>query len=281
MPAKLVVTERFGIGFGGITSSEYTQTQAEHEAAEIEQFRVKVLTETLAVCIDGRIGAFLGPKLAGGFKTLQVAAKAVGYRVSGKSLYSLAKKRGFNLGAHVDTSNEEEDFVNGTGCGANDKEEEIARNFNQHASDLEETVKTLINVNSAFNSKTYASIALSLVTEDKNELRSIVGEQFVETLVDDGEGVHGHTEWAVYFNYEDNTTIDRDAYYNATGKKLFVVDMWYIKKLADAMAEGVEAQKQAAELYHAMVAYQVGTYITLCDGSHRGIIATPNKQIAV
>lgn len=283
MPAKITITEPFGIGFGAIIAEELTETQAMHEAAEIEQYRVNVETSALAICIDVRFGKFLGPKIAGGFKTLQVAAKAVGYRLSGKRLYDRATERGFNLGAHVDTSNEAEGFINGTGCGANDKETDITINFNQNAKTLKDTIKTLINFNSVFNDSTYEGTVLSLTTEDKNELKDIVGEKSVESLIDDGEGVHGHTEWVVYFNYVDNTTIDRDAYFKATGKKLFVVDMWYLKKLADAMAEGADedVQKQSSDLYHAMVAYQVGTYITLCDGSHRGIIAEPEELASV
>lgn len=97
MPAKITITEPFGIGFGAIIAEELTETQAMHEAAEIEQYRVNVETSALAICIDVRFGKFLGPKIAGGFKTLQVAAKAVGYRLSGKRLYDRATERGFRL----------------------------------------------------------------------------------------------------------------------------------------------------------------------------------------
>lgn len=48
--------------------------------------------------------------------------------------------------------------------------------------------------------------------------------------------------------------------------------MWYIKKLANAMATGVDAELQASQLYHAMVDFQVATYIGLCDGSHRAVV---------
>lgn len=278
MPALVLVTEKIGVGSGNIKSAELTQAQAEHQAQGVEPHRVRVNRGDLAVCIDGRPGQFLGPKLAGAFKTVQAAAKAVGYHLSGKALHSHLKELGFNLGAHVDITNQQEDFVNGTGCGANDKEEAVCGNFNANAADLKSTAKSLIELNGVFNEEDYENTALSLTTQDIHELRNIVGEDSVEVLEDDGEGVHGHTEWAVYFNYVEGTTIDRDGYFAETGKKLFVVDMWYIKQLADAMAEGVDAEGQASALYHAMVAYQIGTYITLCDGSHRAIIATPEAQ---
>ena len=103
---------------------------------------------------------------------------------------------------------------------------------------------------------------------------SEVGDELTETLLDDGEGVHGHREMMVVFNYEENTTIDRDAYFKATGKQVFVVDVWYLRKLANYMATGTEAETQASDLYHAMLAYQLATYVTLCDGSHRAAILT-------
>ena len=285
-PPQLLVTDEIGIGFGGITAPELTQAQAELEAQEVTKFRGSVTKEgipiksALAICIDGRVGQFLGPKMAGGFKTLEIGAQVVGYDVSGEELLERARTRGFSLGAHVDDTNEAKNFVDGTGCGANDKEKAIATNFNDNKTVLRPTVSTLVSVNSQFSETAFDSTSLRQTTDDIHKLRNTVGENNTETLIDDGEGVHGHTEWAVYFNYEDGTTIDRDAYFKATGKKLFVVDMWYIRALANAMAEGVDAEKQAADMYQAMVAFQVGTYITLCNGKHRAIIAKEQEAVA-
>jgi hypothetical protein len=289
MQANLVITEQIGLGVGAITSEELTQEQAEVNAREVSSHEVeleKIVDENgnifypaLGVCIDGRTGELLGVKMAGGYKTLQVAAKSVGYDVEGPALFERAKSRGFNLGAHVDSTNRAEGFVNGTGCGANDKEEIIDGLFTEHKASLMATAEALININGKFDGGVYDSTSLTLTTNDKNELRNTVGEASVETLRDDHEGVHGHREWAVYFNYVEGTTIDRDAYFEATGKQVFVVDMWYIKRLADGMAEGIDAEQQASELYHAMVAYQLATYVALCDGKHRAIIAT-QKQFA-
>ena len=276
VPVNISVTEEFGIGFGGITAPEKTQAQAEHEAQSVAQYIVSVPKEAVAVCIDGRWGRILGAKLAGGYKTLAVAAKSIGYRLAGKALHEHAKSRGFNLGAHVDDTNEAVGFENGTGCGANDQEEKIDKLFSEHKESLMGFAKTLISVNGEFKENHFKELVLLKTTEDKNELRNTVDD--VETLHDDGEGVHGHTEWAVLFNFIENTTLDRDAYISATGKKVFVVDMWYIKSLADDMAEGIDLVEQASKFYNAMVAYQLATYIALCDGKHRGIIATSDQE---
>lgn len=178
-----------------------------------------------------------------------------------------AKQREFTLGGHDADSNKAESYANGTGCGACDKCEGNCSLFAQHRSDVEPTMQALLGGD--FNKDVYDGLQLATVS---GRLEDVVGESLIETLHDDGQGVHGHREQLVIFNYEENTTIDRDAYNEATGKQVFVVDVWYIKKLADAMATGVNTEKQASEFYHAMVAFQVATYLGLCDGSHRAAV---------
>lgn len=284
MPAQITVTSEIGVGFGGITAPEFTQAEAEAEASEADQFRVNIDWRNPAVCLDGRTLAEvaqalgLGAHLAGGAESLLVAAKAAGLQLQGAELLAKAKERGFTLGAHVDSTNRAEGFANGTGCGANDKITTISDLFTQHKGGLEPTVQSLMG--SDFNAGTYQDVTIAPVNDDKNFLKDTVGEDLTETLLDDHEGVHGHREQMVIFNYVENTTIDRDAYFKATGKQVFVVDVWYIKKLANAMAEGVDAEAQASMLFHTMMAYQVATYIALCDGKHRAAVLTP-EQVAV
>jgi hypothetical protein len=273
MVNALQITDEIGIGFGSITAPVLTSQQAQMDADEIKTYIVATNIGDPGICIDGRRSVFngvIGPKLAGGFKSLMVGAKSIGYRLSGKALHDEAKKQGFNLTAHVDSANAASGFVGGTGCGANDKEKTITQLFNDNKNALEPTVKALVG-GDGYDQGFFGDLKLVHSTDDTNELKDIVGEENTEVLEATDEGVHGHQEWAVYFNYVEGTTIDRDAYFNATGKQVFVVDMWYIKKLADAMGE---TEVQASELYHAMVAYQVATYIGLCDGTHRAIIAT-------
>jgi len=84
---------------------------------------------------------------------------------------------------------------------------------------------------------------------------------------------HGHREFGVLVNYVDGTSLDRDGFTADTGEQVFVIDMWYIDKLANALATGPNATEQYEQLREAMVSYQVATYLTLCDGSQQALIA--------
>lgn len=91
-------------------------------------------------------------------------------------------------------------------------------------------------------------------------------------------GVHGHTERKVLFNFMDNTTFDQDAYFDATeesegtGREIFDVDVWHIRDIANKLADSPD-EKQPSQLFTAGVAFQIGTYLGLCDGSHRAFFA--------
>jgi hypothetical protein len=75
------------------------------------------------------------------------------------------------------------------------------------------------------------------------------------------------------FNYVRGTTVDRDAYLARTGRQAFGVDMWYLEDIAAAMMSGPSKVTQE-QLHHALTAYQVSTYLTLCDGSQRAALVT-------
>ena len=74
--------------------------------------------------------------------------------------------------------------------------------------------------------------------------------------------------------------MDRDSLVQETGKQVFTIDMWYIDTLARAMAQGrPDAPVMFEKLRHAMAAFQVATYLTLCDGTHHPVIVTePQAQ---
>ncbi len=273
MPAHITITEKIGIGFGAIGAPDMSPEQAETETAEVANFRKAIEWRNPAVCIDGRILADLrkalplGAHIAGGAETLLVAAKSVGYHLEGSALLTAAKEKGFILGGHDADTNKADNYSNGTGCGACDKCDGNCGLFAQHQTAVEPMMQSLLGGD--YDKELFDTLQLKPVT---NNLKQFVSEDLIETLHDDGEGVHGHREFMVIFNYEEDTTIDRDAYFQATGKQVFVVDMWYIKRLADVMATGVDAERQASELYHAMTAFQVATYLGLCDGEHRAAI---------
>lgn len=286
LPDNIIITDAIGVGVGSIHAPEMSEAEAQNEAAEVTNFRKNIDWHNPAVCIDGRCCSKsesgtqlpLGAHLAGVAQSLLVAAKSVGYYLEGAELIAKAKERGFTVGAHCDTTNKSQSFENGTGCGANDKIDLITQQFVDQNEAVGSYTKALIG--DSFDAEIFANMQLVSPSVDKNALMNCVGEDNVETLEDDGFGVHGHREQMVVFNYEENTTIDRDAYFNATGKQVFVVDVWYIKKLANEMASGPQAAKQASELFHAMIAYQVATYMGLCDGSHRAALLPANEVVA-
>ena len=270
---KYQVTEKIGIGFGLISSPEMNDEQAEIEAAEITRFVTAIDRSNPAVCIDGRHLADgetplpLGAHLAGGAETALVAAKSVGYPLQGSELIGRLRELGFVMGGHDADSNKQAGYEGGTGCGACDKCAPNCDLFESHKEDVGPTVELLMGAD--FDQKTYDSVKLAPVDD---RLSDVVDSDLIETLHDDHEGVHGHREFMVVFNYVKNTTIDRDAYYKATGKQVFVVDMWYIKDLAESMAEDAGNPEIAKDLQHSMVEFQVATYLGLCDGSHRALV---------
>lgn len=272
-PIDISVTEKIGIGFGSIGASEMSQAEAEQEAKEIASFVTNIDRSSPAVCIDGRHLASgedklpLGAHIAGGAETLLVAAKSVDYYLQGKDLVDRAKELGYVLGGHDADSNKEDHYENGTGCGACDKCDVGCKLLNEHRQDVAPMIQQLMGPD--FDKDLYDSLSLVAVEDG---IRGIVDGSLIETLHDDHEGVHGHREQFVVFNYIEDTTIDRDAYFEQTGKQTFVVDLWYLKRLSNALATSVRADKQAAELYHAMVDFQVAAYLALCDGSHRAAI---------
>lgn len=285
MPVEVTVLDKIGIGFGSISAPEMSQLDAETEAREAATFLKKIDWRSPAVCIDGRHLAEgeqalpLGSHLAGAVETPLVAAKSIEYKLQGAELVAFLKGEGFTLGAHDADSNKANNYENGSGCGACDKCEGNCGLYAENKEKVEGTVAALTGPD--FSKEAFDTVSLAPFTDS---VHAIVGEELVETLHDDHEGVHGHHERMVVFNYVEDTTIDRDAYIDATtseefpnGKQLFVVDMWYLKKLAHAMSP--EDTRQAAELYHAMTAFQVATYLGLCDGKHRAVVIQP-KQAA-
>lgn len=100
------------------------------------------------------------------------------------------------------------------------------------------------------------------------------GDDRLVVLDTSAGGVHGHTERKVLFNFIENATFDQDSYFDKTlaeegvGREIFDVDVWHIRDIANKLSNSPD-EKQAAKLFTAGVAFQIGTYLGLCDGSHR------------
>jgi hypothetical protein len=96
------------------------------------------------------------------------------------------------------------------------------------------------------------------------------GDRTITVLEDDHRGVHGHREWLVAVNMIPETTIDQNAYSAASDdKQVFDVDGWYIGKLADSLTDD---KNTWLALRQAGLAYQLGTYYTLANGTQRAAI---------
>jgi len=293
----VTVGEKIGVGYGSISAEELSDTEASQLGEHVREKLVRVSPDVPSCCIDGRfcVGCMdkaktePRPSLAGGaLVTAYGAAELIGYfspndnsspaeRIA--SMKRILEAGGVNPGGHCDEKAVANEF-NGskTGCGAADRLPEINARVIQDKDLVDPFVANLLAgtvVNEGpvpyksmeelqANARDYSSIDM---------LETLLGKSAhnVEILASDETPTSGHKEMAVVFNYVENTTMDRDALVEETGQQVFVVDMWYIQKLAKAVATGPNAVVQEQQLLQAMVAYQVGTYLTLCDGSQRTI----------
>jgi hypothetical protein len=287
-------TEPLAVGTGNI-HTDVTQEQAERLVSQVEVYLKQVAEDAPGCCIDGRkckhnldgSPAELRPSVAGGpLITAYAAAELVGW--FGEDDDSTLEERldvvknvletnGVKLGAHVDEKAVANDYKNpetgakATGCGADDKAPAIIAAIY----DNDETVQKLTGaVLPTFDEKAMAFTSKEKVTarfaswDPKMVLDASTSEDRdnVEVLE------KSHEEALVVFNYVEGTTIDRDALVEATGRQVFCVDMWYINKLARALASGPDPDEQYVRLQHAMTAYQIGTYLSLCDGTQRAVL---------
>ena len=294
---EITFGEPLGLGHGtidgGILSHEGTQELVE----QVKEHLVAVDPNAPSTCIDGRpCGSCMDggssqarPSVAGGgLLTAYAAAELIGWfendlNSSAERLRNVGdflKAKQFKFGAHCDESAVKKGFkiVTGdgkeipkTGCGADDRLVEII--VQPHENSGEVSALTAAILDYEFNKDYMQFMSKEQVTSHtadwnpKQVIDNLGSETANNIEILQGE----HSEVAVVFNYIENTTIDRDAFVATTGKQVFVVDMWYLAKLARAMARGTQITTQEKKLQHAMAAYQVATYLTLCNGSQRPI----------
>jgi len=96
------------------------------------------------------------------------------------------------------------------------------------------------------------------------------GQDHVEKLESDQTPTHGHNEELVILDLRSGVTIDRDAINDdPTMPQVFAIDVDAIQARAERYSA---SQEEYLMLYHAMLAMQVATYATLCDGSHPVVV---------
>lgn len=287
MKPKLTVTDTINtmlgikpgeLAIGSITAPEMNQAEAEAAAEEMTRFRVKIDWRNPAVCFDGRNAVIedgqkpldLGAHLAGGAETPLVAAESLNFVLKGQALLDYLESKEFRLGRHEADSNIADNYANGCGCGACDGCRKHAELLN--ASKAQAAPATAALMGADYEKSVHDKLQLVPFTED---LRDTSAARYTEILRDDGKGVHGHNEWIIEAEYEDGVSFDRDAYTAATGKKVFPIQFWYLKRLAEAFASHPQSNVTVSEAYHSMVDFQVATYIGLCDGNHRVAVYQP------
>jgi hypothetical protein len=294
---NVVVGDRIGSGYGNITAGKITDAELQEVGEQAPHYLVGVTKEAPSCCIDGRTCLYCmdreptepRPSVAGGAAvTSHAAAELAGWfeandpTDSNERVAMVVQQlalNGIKSGGHCDLSAYEAAFEGGkTGCGAADKEATILKIESENHEAISQLVESLwgeryANEHMAFTDKEVVQARVAdLRAKAVVELLSGNDPHAIEVLASDDSDTHGHKEVAVVFNFIEGTTIDRDKFFEETGRQVFVVDMWYIDTLAQAMARGPEKEQQTAQLLHAMTAYQIATYLTLCDGSQPPII---------
>lgn len=302
-------------GYGKIHAEGMdVEAAAQELVRDIEGYLEGVAKDAPSCCIDGRDCVTCmddeptepRPGIAGGaLVTAYAAAELVGWFApdAGSSTDRLQTvqdhldaviddqtgKPTIVTGGHCDQSAVATAFEEKTGCGAGDRLPEILIQRHENSKAINSFVELVLDERfdssdtEVVDQETLAARHADWTPKDFIEVIGGTenGKHKVEILTSDPQSeTHGHAELAVVFNDVENTTVDRDRLVRETGKQVFDVDLWYLRKLAKVMAVGPNAETQERQLLHAMVAYQIATYLTLCDGSQRPIFIRPETTVA-
>lgn len=301
--------EPIGVGEGAI-HTDMSAEEAQALAELLPKYLVEVDESASGSCIDGRgctecldghatearysvaggplIQAYAMAELTGWFG--DNAPAELEPRLT--TLKDVLELQGIKLGAHIDEVALAAKFINETtgaaktGCGADDKAPEAAA-FSAAIAALaaagDETATALFQafMDESFGARKVGEIeSQEKVTEafrdwNPRTALDVVADNEphgVEILEADLTPAHGHAEALAVIVKVPGRTINQKALLRDTGKQIFVIDVPYIDKIAKAMATGPRATEQYETLRHAGVAYNLGTYVALCDGSQRPAI---------
>jgi hypothetical protein len=279
---------------GTITGGQLDDRAANELLSAVTKNIVVVATDAPSRCIDGRpcVQTVAGgapeprPALAGGALVSGYAAALLtdwfGNEASQvdqlAQAHAVLTGAGLRAGTHCDEHAFAGQYFDAakhktaTGCGADDRLAEILQKLQDEPRAVQALAASLLG--DKYRAELLPSRAVAVDTWDpKLIIDEVADNASIEILASPADTPnHGHTECAVVFNYVSNRTLDRDAFVAASGKQVFSVDMWYLDKVAYALAAGANSHVPYEKLQHAMVAYQVATYLTLCDGSQRLIV---------
>lgn len=301
---NVAVVGKIGVGHGKINGGDLDAAHSDELADAAREHIVEVEADTPGCCIDGRTcmhtmsGAETTPRAAvagGPLVTAYAGAELVGWFGNDDNgtatnrlgrVNTVLQSNGVKPGGHVDQSAVESSFADRTsglpktGCGANDRFVEIMALIQNQPELIRSITQTLLGEEydaSAMGFLPESAFVPVIADWDPRTVVEALGaetEDNVEILQSDpGSPTHGHHEALLVANYRENTTMDRDAFTEATGEQAFKLDMWYLDKIAKVLAGGPHADTQYVALKHAMTAYQAATYLTLCDGSQTLVVA--------
>jgi hypothetical protein len=287
---EVTVGQALNVGSGNISAGEMTPEREERIGEGVRNNIVAVNPDAPGCCIDGRgcrecmngQKSEARAKVAGGpLITAYVAAEVTGWFGDSEDsaeeklerLAALLEANGVHVGGHVDINAASKEFIDPvtnkprTGCGANDRLPEILQVMHDDPETISALTDALLGEQQPVQEGPVPKeevVARNGKWNPKNVVNLLGNNDggSVEILVDN------HREAAVVANYIEDTTVDRDGVIEDIDEQVFTVDMWYIDKIARAMTAGnPDGVQQFSELRRAMTGYQVGTYMTLCDGS--------------
>lgn len=294
------ILDPINFGGGDLHAADETYEQAAQTVEQVKNYLVETTKHAPGQCIDGRCcvqteaggETVLGPKVAGGPALTALAATELvgGYfdetmTAEDKTgiVLSLLEKAGMKSGAHRTKAAAQNKFVNPTtgfeqtGCGAGEKFIHSLTALMKAEKDGDVLKTTALLTGKPFESEVVTESTIAQTYSAVSFYRHIAARY---------EGNHGevldgaHNESVVVFNTIKNTTIDRDAFVTETGKQVFVVDLWYIEDIADALTFGrVYASEKKQALVETMIAFQIETYNQLCDGSHRPVVLSRPTEV--
>lgn len=288
----------------GSIHSDLTHAEAEQFAHTIAKaYLCSTDYTTPSHCIDGRACARhldgtntheVGPAVAGGATTTAYAGAELAGLFAADTAAStlervayvdtLLEAAGIALGGHVvESALPTLHTATGapqTGCGASDRFADIIRKQAEQHKVVCATVASLLG--DAYQEQALNFVAIDAFAE---QLRGYNATEVIEAVAEHATKNKGHNvevltgshgEELVVFNFVPNTTVNRDALVGDTGRQAFIIDVWYIHELAHALAMGrPDAEQMFQKLLHAMLAFQIAAYLTLCDGSHCAAILAP------
>jgi hypothetical protein len=301
---KVTVGEPIGVGEGAI-HTDLAAEEARQLAELLPTYLVAVTEDAPGSCIDGRdcvecldgqstearysvaggplITAYAMAVMTGWFGEKPPAELAARLTM----LQDVLNVAGIRPGAHVDQAALAAQFINHetgtakTGCGADDKAAratELSAAISRASADGDETGNALFRafMDEAYDARKLGELenqakvaAVFLGWDPRASLDVTAGSDThaVEVLAADNTPMHGHAEALAVIVKVEGYTVDQKALLRDTGKQVFVIDVPYIRRIAKALATGPQATEQYEALYHAAIAYQLGTYAALCDGS--------------